>query len=125
MKENNNNNRKCKKLQNKGVSINALHSQCCAWTHKGALFNKGVLDKAAGTGEMCGTQIPVKGAQSRFGPVREACCSAEASDSTGDCDSAQWPKGKMFPIVLEFAADENQFIESFTQAWKVATENGH
>lgn len=48
MAENNNNNRKCKKLQNKGKPINALTSQCCAWTHKGALFNKGVLDKAAG-----------------------------------------------------------------------------
>lgn len=31
----------------------------------------------------------------------------------------------MFPNVLAFAADENQWLESFAQAWKVATENGH
>lgn len=50
MKENNNSNRRCKKLQNKGVPINALTAHCCAWTHKSALFNKGVLDKEAGVG---------------------------------------------------------------------------
>jgi len=54
MAEHNNNNRKCKKLQNKGKPINALHSHCCAWTHKGALFNKGVLDKKQGSGQLCG-----------------------------------------------------------------------
>lgn len=88
MKENNNNNRRCKKLQNKGEPINALTSQCCAWTHKGALFNKGVLDKKAGTGALCGAQIPAKGKGSQFDAVREACCSAEHTDSTGDCDSS-------------------------------------
>lgn len=31
----------------------------------------------------------------------------------------------MFPNVLAFAADENQWLESFAQAWKIATENGH
>lgn len=88
MKENNNNNRKCKKLQNKGKSINALHSECCAWTHKGALFNKGVLDKKAGVGSLCGAEIPVKGKASKFDAVREVCCSKEHAESTGDCDSS-------------------------------------
>jgi len=50
MEENNFNNRKCKKLQNKGKPINALETQCCAWTHKGALFNKGVFSKQEGKG---------------------------------------------------------------------------
>ena len=123
MAENNNNNRKCKKLQNKGKPINALHSSCCAWTHKGALFNKGVFDKKEAA-DLCGSQIPAKGKASKFTEVRKACCS-NITDSTGDCDSAQWPKGKMFPHVLAFAADEKQWLESFGQAWKIATENGH
>jgi len=66
MAENNNNNRRCKKLQNKGTSINALHSNCCAWTHKGALFNKGVLDKKKGSDSLCGAQIPHRGKASQF-----------------------------------------------------------
>jgi len=81
MKANNNNNRKCKKLQNKGISINATHSNCCAWTHKGALFNKGVLDKSKGEGFMCGSQIPVRGKASRFMAVRDQCCKMEGGDS--------------------------------------------
>lgn len=31
----------------------------------------------------------------------------------------------MFPNVLAFAANEQQWLESYQQAWKVATENGH
>jgi len=57
--------------------------------------------------------------------VREACCQNESSDSLGDCDSSSWPKGKMFSNVLAFAADENLWLESFAQAWKITTENGH
>lgn len=88
MAENNNNNRKCKKLQNKGIPINALTSQCCAWTNKGALFNKGVLDKKAGSDSLCGAEIPVKGKASKFMEVRKACCATEHENSTGDCDSS-------------------------------------
>jgi len=69
MKDNNNNNRRCKKLQNKGKPINALETQCCAWTHKGALFNNQVLDKSAGKDMLCGKEIPVKGRASRFDNV--------------------------------------------------------
>lgn len=63
MAENNFNNRKCKKFQNKGKPINALETQCCAWTHKGALFNKGVFDKNE-KADLCGKQIPHRGKES-------------------------------------------------------------
>lgn len=61
MAENNFNNRRCKKLQNKGKPINALETQCCAWTHKGALFNKGVFSIQEGKGSICGKEIPSRG----------------------------------------------------------------
>jgi len=125
MAENNFSNRKCKKFQNKGKSINALETQCCAWTHKGALFNKGVFDIKEGKGMICGKEIPSRGKGAKFEAVKEACCANAHPDSTGDCDSSQWPKGQAFPNVLTFAADENQWLESFAQAWKIATENGH
>jgi len=125
MKENNFSNRRCKKLQNKGEPIVATHSHCCAWTHKSPLFNKGVFDKKGGPASICGAEIPHKGKEAKFMKVREACCQNESSDSLGDCDSSAWPKGKMFSNVLTFASDEKQWLESFTQSWKIATENGH
>lgn len=55
MAANNFNNRKCKKLQNKGKSILATETQCCAWTNKNPLFKKGVFDASEGAANMCGT----------------------------------------------------------------------
>jgi len=124
MAENNFNNRSCRSLQNKGTPILATAGNCCAWTHKNALFNKGVFD-ANGTGNLCGQEVPRRGRESQFNQVRNACCANEGSDSSGDCDSAAWPKGQSFPMVLAFAADENEWLESYAQAWKIATENGH
>lgn len=124
MLENDFNNRKCKKLQNKGKPINALAGECCAWTHKQALFNKGVFDRN-GTGSLCGQDVKKREKTSHFKPMREACCANEGAASSGDCDSASWPKGPAFPMVLAFAADEKLWLENYVQAWKLATENGH
>jgi len=74
-----------------------LAEKCCAWTHKGALFNKKVLDASKGSDFLCGAQVPNKGKGSKFLAVREHCCKNEGNDSMGDCDSSSWPKGKMFP----------------------------
>jgi len=125
MKKENNNNRKCKKFQNKGKSINALETQCCAWTHKGALFNNRVLDKEAGKDMLCGAEVPNKGPDSKFEAVQDKCCANQHEDSTGDCDSSQWPKGQAFRNILDFAANETMWHDSFAEAWEIATENGH
>jgi len=106
MKENNFNNKACKKLQNKGTPINATAGNCCAWTHKNALFNKGAFD-SDGTGQMCGQEVAKKQRGTNFEGLREICCANEGADSSGDCDSAAWPKGPAFPMVLAFAADED------------------
>jgi hypothetical protein len=125
MKANNFNNRACKKLQNKGKPINALAGNCCAWTHKNALFNKGVFDKTK-TGNICGMEVKHRREKkSKFMGMREACCANEGATSSGDCDSSAWPKGPAFPMVLAFAADENKWLTSYVKAWKLATENGH
>lgn len=125
MEANNFNNRKCKKLQNKGKPINALETQCCAWTHKGALFNKNVFDKSKGPASICGKDIPPKGKGSRFTEVKDACCVNQHPESTGDCDSSAWPKGQAFSHVLKFAANEDAWLKSYAQGWKILTENGH
>jgi len=62
MEKNNFNNRRCKSLQNKGKSINALTAQCCAWTNKNPLIKKGVISKTEeGKVDICGTSMPAKG----------------------------------------------------------------
>ena len=61
-----------------------------------------------------------------FDEMRETCCAkADAAGSAGDCDSAAWPKGPAFLPVMAFAADENAWLESYAEAWQIATENGH
>jgi len=70
-------------------------------------------------------QSPRQRRPSPFSQLRSVCCKNEALDSTGDCDSAAWPKGKAFPHILAFAADQEKWLKSYTQAWKIATENGH
>ena len=74
--------------------MDATAGECCAWTHKGALFNHEVFNKEKG-GEVCGVLISdeTKGKESNFDKLREACCANEGKDSTGDCDSSSWPKG--------------------------------
>lgn len=57
--------------------------------------------------------------------MRKACCAAEGTASSGDCDSSSWPKGPAFPMVLEFAANEIAWLDNYVKAWKIATENGH
>lgn len=78
------------------------------------MFNKGVFNKADGAADLCGTKIPARGKEGKFNKVQEACCANAHADSMGDCDSSAWPKGMAFKHVLEFAADENQWLESFT-----------
>merc|ERR1712151_1369177 len=100
---------------------NSIHQECMAANN----FNNRKCKKLQSKGKMCGTEIPARGKESKFEKVKEACCANAHPDSTGDCDSSAWPKGQAFSHVLLFAADEQQWLESFSQAWKIATENGH
>lgn len=74
---------------------------------------------------LCGVEVPNKGPDSRFEAVQNKCCANQHDDSTGDCDSSQWPKGQAFRNILDFAANETMWHNSFAEAWEIATENGH
>lgn len=56
--------------------------------------------------------------------MRTTCCANEGSDSTGDCDSASWPKGPAFNSILTWASNEKAWLNAFTRAWQHATVNG-
>lgn len=111
-------NKECRKLQNKGVFLNATNTECCAWTKPGALFNNGIL-RHGKNNSYCGTEI-----RSRRGQFRDECCSGEQSNSTGDCDSAGWPKGPAFGAILKYAANERIWLSDFSRAWWIATQKG-
>lgn len=96
MKENNMKSSKCTHLQRLGRAIDATAGQCCAWTHKSALFKHGLFPDG---GEVCGKYIAdSKEKGNKFTLIREECCAHESDDveSTGDCDSSSWPKGQFF-----------------------------
>ena len=46
------------------------------------------------------------------------------SDSFGDCDSFNWPKGPAMIIILKFGETDQAFYNGYLAAWKFATENG-
>lgn len=59
-----------------------------------------------------------------FGVNRDICCDKEAANSTGDCDSAGWPKGPAFNAILKFASDQDAWYKAYQAAWTGATSNG-
>lgn len=116
-------NGKCKSFQKKGTFLNANSANCCAWTNSKALFNQRVLQKGAAA-DYCGAEISQK---IDFADGRTQCCKLEnaTSESTGDCDSAKWPKGPAFGAVVDFAESERTWLKFYTAAWWTATQNGH
>jgi len=58
------------------------------------LLKKGVISKGEDNQiDICGKKMPSRGRDSKFLNVKEACCATQHENSTGDCDSAAWPKG--------------------------------
>ena len=116
--------KQCKHLRTNGLKgefLNAKKTECCAWTKPPALFNNGILVSGK-QNEYCGMKVSTK--KNNRDAIRKACCDGEKSDSTGDCDSAGWPKGPAFRPVLNFAADEKLWLKEFTKAWSMATQAG-
>lgn len=104
----------CRPLQSKlftGTPAKATSGNCCAWIRHLALFKHKVLDPASDTDLFCG--LPVKSLRQKakegsesWKDFRDPCCKGEESDTYGDCDSADWPKGPSFDLMLHFAAHE-------------------
>lgn len=118
--------KECKKLRTNGLKgefLNAKTTECCAWTKPGALFNNGILIGGKNNSYCNANNVTSKANPGNF--QRDACCKLEGDDTTGDCDSAGWPKGPAFGSVLRFAASENLWLLEFSRAWWRAVENGH
>ena len=46
------------------------------------------------------------------------------NDYKSDCDIRDKPDGPAIEAILDYAADEDKFMEDFMEAWWLATENG-
>lgn len=87
----------------------ATEHDCCAW-----LTSDTIADAVANNGgEYCGGN-PGRG-------ERGQCC----ENQNNDCGNRNNPSGPAADAILRFAADEAAWLESFTRAWLIATENGH
>lgn len=87
----------------------ATEHDCCAW-----LTSDTIADAVANNGgEYCGGN-PGRG-------ERGQCC----GNQNNDCGNRNNPSGPAADAILRFAADEAAWLESFTRAWLIATENGH
>jgi hypothetical protein len=120
------NRKTCKNLRTNGLKgefLNAKTTECCAWTKPGALFNNGILIGGKQNEYCNANNITTKKNPKNF--LRDVCCKNEKSNTTGDCDSAGWPKGPAFNHVLRFAGNEKLWLKEFNRAWWRATENGH
>ena len=55
----------------------------------------------------------------------KTCCRQQMTIAfTEDCDSASAPTGPAFDHVVDFAASEDEWLEAYVAAWKMAQENG-
>jgi len=100
----------------RGRELNAASTRCCAWTEDDNVRNA-VRDYLGG--EFCGsTNIP-RGA----GDQRELCCDGER-DNDIDCGDFREPDGPAIDDVLEFASNEQAWLDAFVSTWKIVTENG-
>ena len=68
--------------------------------------------------------LKAQGFANRKDAFRPDCCQDERSDSFGDCDSFNWPKGPAMIIFLKFGESNEDFYSGYLFAWKKATENG-
>ena len=92
-----------------GGPVLATEHDCCAW-----LTSDTIQDAVANNeGEYCGGS-PGRG-------ERGQCC----GNQNNDCGNRDNPTGPAADAVLRFAADEPAWLESFAEAWLIATENGH
>lgn len=98
----------------------ASANSCCGWTDRNILFDKNVLISGQNN-DFCGITI-----SENRGRQRGNCC-RDQSGTQGedqDCDDKDDPEGPAIDAVMEFAASESSFLDGYTQAWWLATENG-
>ena len=111
----------CTKYDDNGLDLHASNGMCCAWT---PIVTATFLDISDGN-DYCGG-----GQNVQTGDGRGECCSSEDASSYGDCSAFvhQGLNDKRGPAeydIYEFIKSEKVFLEAYSEAWVMATENGY
>lgn len=109
-----------KNIKERSYLAAASAGPCCGWTAREILFEKNVLVEGR-QNAYCGITIT-----ENQGGHREHCCLNQGGeeDNRDDCDGKDKPEGPAIGAVMDFAASEEEFLDSYTKAWWLATENG-
>lgn len=104
------------------VELRAAEHDCCGWVDPSEI-RTGYTRYL--NGEFCGDMgddIP----GGRGPEQRVRCCGPFSSSETRvlDCGSPATPRGPAYDAVKSFANDEEEWLQAFLPAWRIATENG-
>jgi hypothetical protein len=103
-------------------TLSASTANCCAWVTPQSVFNAGAVENGE---NYCGRTYD--DAVGRLDRRRSTglCCGKQGSQRpSADCDNIDRPVGPAYNDVVDFAANEDEWLEAYVAAWKMAQENG-
>lgn len=124
----------CAEFDETGTPLKAQDHTCCAWIDPLTFYNMAndIYPRNRGFPQ-CGVSYnPRWFGRGRMQPLpnqdflseRESCCDGEDAASFGDCDkTTQNPKGPALDYLMDFVKSENNWLETFAEAWKIGTNN--
>jgi len=103
-------------------ALNSRSANCCAWIRPQTAFDGGAVE----TGEnFCGRDYTATLGATDNRATRGICCGKQQTiRALADCDSLNRPVGPAYNDVLDFASNEDEWLETYVAAWKMAQENG-
>lgn len=103
-------------------ALNSRNANCCAWIRPQTAFDVGAVE----TGEnFCGRDYTAELGATDNRATRGICCGKQGSiRPLADCDSLNRPVGPAYNDVVDFASNEDEWLETYVAAWKMAQENG-
>ena len=103
-------------------TTSAASSACCAWLKQRPLQQWGALSVGD---NYCGATLTTELLANNGRASEDLCCTLGGTQKAfDDCDDAKDPQGPAFSHVVDFAASEDEWLEAYVAAWKMAQENG-
>ena len=103
-------------------TLSSSTANCCAWVTPATVFSTGAVEAGE---NYCGrTYNDAVGSLTAKQSTKLCCSKSNTQTSLDDCDRIASPRGPAYNDVLDFAANEDEWLEVYVAAWKMAQENG-
>jgi len=103
-------------------TLSSSTANCCAWVTPQSVFNAGAVENGE---NYCGRSYDdAVGRLNRRQSTTLCCGKAGSQRPSRDCDNIDTPVGPAYTDVVDFAANEDEWLETYVAAWKMAQENG-